>query len=147
MINIIWKFDRVSFKYISVRYRKFHCSRLEQVLNTPGSHLGSEFATEGAVTRGNFSLQLATQRRFKLPFTREIASCNASSLQNNPTAGHVWNIFFTQICVASCKKKLHRVTAPWLLACTSVFRGHAGMTPPPPPPSERQKMFCDEIHC
>ena len=28
----------------------------------------------------------ATQRRFKLPFT--IASCNTSSFQNNPTAGH-----------------------------------------------------------
>ena len=44
--------------------------------------------TWGHVTRGNFFLQLATQRRFKLPFTREIASCNTSSLQNNPTAGH-----------------------------------------------------------
>ena len=44
--------------------------------------------TKGHVTRGNFFLQLATQRRFKLHFTREIASCNASSLQNNPTAGH-----------------------------------------------------------
>ena len=43
---------------------------------------------KGAVTRGNFFLQLATQRRFKLHFTREIASCNASSFQNNPTAGH-----------------------------------------------------------
>ena len=30
----------------------------------------------------------ATQRRFKLPCTRELASCNTSSLQNNPTAGH-----------------------------------------------------------
>ena len=44
--------------------------------------------TKGAVTRGNFFLQLATQQRFKLPFTREIASSNTSSLQNNPTAGH-----------------------------------------------------------
>ena len=44
--------------------------------------------SKGAVTRGNFFLQLATQRRFKLPFSREIASCNTSSLQNNPTAGH-----------------------------------------------------------
>ena len=81
--------------------------------------------TKGAVTRGNFFLQLATQQRFKLPFTREIASCNTSSLQNNPTAGHTTtciclqftgtrNIFFTQICVASCKKKLPRVTAPLL---------------------------------
>ena len=43
---------------------------------------------KGAVTRGNIFSQLATQRRFKLHFTREIASCNASSLQNNPTAGH-----------------------------------------------------------
>ena len=43
---------------------------------------------KGVVTRGKFFLQLATQRRFKLPFTGEIASCNTSSLQNNPTAGH-----------------------------------------------------------
>ena len=82
--------------------------------------------TWGHVTRGNFFLQLATQRRFKLPFTREIASCNTFSLQNNPTAGHTttciclhstgaWNIFFTQICVASCKKKLPHVTAPLTL--------------------------------
>ena len=68
---------------------------------------------KGHVTQGNFFLQLATQQRFKLHFTREIASCNASSLQNNPTAGHTTtcivcvfdstgacNIFFTQICVA-----------------------------------------------
>ena len=33
-------------------------------------------------------MQLATQRRFKLLFTREIASCNTSSLPNNLTAGH-----------------------------------------------------------
>ena len=43
--------------------------------------------TKGHVTR-KFFLQLATQRRFKLLFTREIASSNTSSLQNNPTAGH-----------------------------------------------------------
>ena len=68
-------------------------------------------------------MQLATQRRFKLPFTREIASCNTSSLQNNLTAGHTTTCIclqfdrsrqylFTQICVASCKKKLPRVTWP-----------------------------------
>ena len=78
---------------------------------------------KGAVTRGNAFLQLATQRRFKLPFTREIGSCNTSSLQNNPTAGHTTTCIclqfyrslkylFTQICVPSCKKKLPRVTWP-----------------------------------
>ena len=53
--------------------------------------------TKGAVTRGNFFLQLATQRRFKLPFTREIVSCNTSSLQNNPTAGHTTTCICLQL--------------------------------------------------
>ena len=78
---------------------------------------------KGHVTRGNFFLQLATQQRFKLHFTREIASCNTSSLQNNPTAGHTT----TSICLQfyrslkylfrsnlRCKlqEKLSHVTAP-----------------------------------
>ena len=53
--------------------------------------------TWGHVTRGNFFLQLATQRRFKLPFTREIASCNTSSLQNNQTAGHTTTLHMSTI--------------------------------------------------
>ena len=35
-----------------------------------------------------FSCNLQRNWRFKLHFSREIASCNASGLQNNPTAGH-----------------------------------------------------------
>ena len=72
----------------------------------------------GHVPRGSFFLQLATQWRFKLPFTREIASCNTSSLQNNPTAGHIQqlayvynstgacNIFFTQTLRCKLQEKI-----------------------------------------
>ena len=70
---------------------------------------------KGHVTQGNFFLQLATQQRFKLHFTREIASCNASSLQNNPTAGHTTTCICLQFYRSlqylfhpnlRCKKKL-----------------------------------------
>ena len=54
-------------------------------------------SSKGAVTRGNFFLQRATQGRFKLHFTREIASCNASSLQNNPTADSYNNLHMSTI--------------------------------------------------
>ena len=49
--------------------------------------------TKGHVTRGNFFLQLATQRRFKLPFTREITLlvCKIIRLQVIQQLAYVYN--------------------------------------------------------
>ena len=63
--------------------------------------------SKDAVTRGNFFLQLATQRRFKLPFTREITSCNTSILLKNPTAGDTTTCICLQF-YRSLKYLFHR---------------------------------------
>ena len=76
---------------------------------------------KGAVTRGNFFLQRNGVSSCFLqekspPVTLRV--CKIIRLQVIQQLAYVynstgaWNIFFTQICVAGCKKKLPRVTAP-----------------------------------
>ena len=77
--------------------------------------------TKGHVTRGTFFLQRNGVSSCLLqekspPVT--LLVCKIIQLQVIQQLAYVynstgaWNIFFTQICVPSCKKKLPRVTAP-----------------------------------